>query len=50
MRKDDKELIRPTVRINKKWYEELKEIIKEKDTTFQELTLQLLEEWFDKNK
>lgn len=50
MRKDDKELIRPTVRINKEWYEELKKIIKEKDTTFQELTLQLLEEWFDENK
>ena len=50
MRKDDKELIRPTVRINKEWYEELKEVIREKDTTFQELTLNLLENWFESNK
>lgn len=50
MRKDYKELIRPTIRINKKWYEELKVAIDKQGTTFQELTTKLLEDWYEQKK
>lgn len=43
-------IVRPTVRLDKEFNEELKRVLIDKGITFQDLTMDLLEKWYKENK
>lgn len=43
------DIVRPTVRLDKEFNEQLRKVLDDKGLTFQELSVKLLEEWLEKN-
>lgn len=47
---DLKEIARPTIRLNRTFNEELKQVLKDKGTSLQEVCENFLHQWLEENK
>lgn len=43
------DIVRPTIRIDREFNEQLRKALDDKGLTFQELSVKLLEEWLERN-